>query len=90
MLHPLEISGAHGNRIHKLDVPVGNLAVHYASTIVGRTDPAPVTEYDLSMYLRPSRCAEVDKLYGFPQPNSAITVMQQLCWRGCPFGWAPG
>lgn len=55
----------HGNRIHKLDVPVGNLAVDYAATIVGRTDPAPVTDYDLSMYLRPSRYAEADKFYGF-------------------------
>ena len=65
LFQPLEISGVHGNRIHKLDVPVGNLAVRYAATIVGRTDPAPVTDYDLSMYLRPSRYAEADKFYGF-------------------------
>jgi len=65
LVQPLEISGAHCTRIHKLDVPLGNLAVNYAPTIVGRTDPAPVTEYDLSMYLRPSRYAEEDKLYGF-------------------------
>ena len=55
----------HGNRIHRLDAPVGNLRVDYAATIVGRTDTAPVTEYDLSMYLRPSRYAEADKFYGF-------------------------
>src|SRR5277367_2115027 len=54
-----------GNRVHKFDVPVGYLTVDYAATIVGRTDPAPVTEHDLSMYLRPSRYAEADKLYGF-------------------------
>ena len=35
-VQPLEISGTHGNRIHKLDVPVGNLKVEYAATIVGR------------------------------------------------------
>ena len=64
-VQPLEISGVHGNRIHKLDVPVGNLTVDYAATIIGRTDPAPVTECDLSMYLRPSRYAEADKFYGF-------------------------
>jgi transglutaminase-like putative cysteine protease len=63
---PTEISGVHGNRIHKLDVAVGNnLTVDYAATIVGRTGPAPVTEYDLSMYLRPSRYAEADKFFGF-------------------------
>jgi transglutaminase-like putative cysteine protease len=60
-----EISGVHGNRIHKMDAPVGTLLVNYAATIVGQTDPAPVTDYDLSMYLRPSRYAESDKLYGF-------------------------
>ena len=64
-VQPMEISGTHGNRIHKLDVPVGNLRVEYSATIVGRTDPAPVTEYDLSMYLRPSRYAEADKFFGF-------------------------
>ena len=61
----LEISGMHGNRIHKLEVPMGYMTVDYAATIVGRTDPAPVTEPDLSMYLRPSRYAEADKFYGF-------------------------
>jgi len=64
-IQPLEISGVHGNRIHKLAAPVGNLTVDYAATIVGQTDPAPVTEYDLSMYLRPSRYAEADKFHGF-------------------------
>ena len=32
-IQPLEISGVHGNRIHKLDAPVGNLKVDYAATI---------------------------------------------------------
>jgi hypothetical protein len=40
-LQPLEISGVHGNRIHKLDAPVGKLNVDYAATIIGRTDPGP-------------------------------------------------
>ena len=64
-LQPFEISGTHGNRMHKLDVPVGMLKVEYSAAIVGRTDPAPVTEYDLSMYLRPSRYAEAGKFFGF-------------------------
>jgi len=34
----LEISGVHGNRIHKFDAGVGNLKVEYAATIVGRRD----------------------------------------------------
>ena len=55
----------HGNRIHKFYVPLGNLQINYTATIVGQADRAPVTEYDLSMYLRPSRYAEADKFYGF-------------------------
>jgi hypothetical protein len=39
-VQPLEISGVHGNRIHKLDCPVGLLKVEYSATVVGRTDPA--------------------------------------------------
>ena len=61
----MEISGVHGNRIHKFEVAVGNLKVEYGATIIGQTDPAPVTDYDLSMYLRPSRYAEADKFFGF-------------------------
>ncbi|MGB8405125.1 MAG: transglutaminase family protein [Mycobacterium sp.] len=64
-IEPIEISGMHGDRIHKMEVAEGTLKVHYAATIDGRADPAPVTEYDLSMYLRPSRYAEVDKFFGF-------------------------
>lgn len=62
---PLEISGAHGNRIHKLDVGGGHLRVDYSATVIGRTAAAPATDYDLSMYLRPSRYAESDKFFGF-------------------------
>jgi hypothetical protein len=33
-IQPSEINGMHGNRIHKIDAPVGNLTVDYAATIV--------------------------------------------------------
>ena len=32
-----EIIGVHGNRIHKMDVPVGLLSVAYTATVLGRT-----------------------------------------------------
>jgi hypothetical protein len=38
-VQPLEISGVHGNRIHKLDAPVGNLRVDYAATDRGPDRP---------------------------------------------------
>jgi transglutaminase-like putative cysteine protease len=95
-LRPLEISGVHGNRIHKLVVPVGNLKVDYAATIVGQTDPAPVTEYDLSMYLRPSRYAECDKFFGFAATefgryiDSATLLEKVSVWVGSRLSYVPG
>src|SRR6478752_2336373 len=64
-IEALEVSGLHGNRIHKFQAPADNLQVSYTATIVGKTDRAPVTDYDLTMYLWPNRYAESDKFYGF-------------------------
>jgi transglutaminase-like putative cysteine protease len=95
-VQPLEISGVHGNRIHKLEAPVGNLTVDYAATIVGRTDPAPVTEYDLSMYLRPSRYAEADKFFGFAATEfgdyaDSTTLLERVSlWVGTRLKYVPG
>ena len=92
----LEISGTHGNRIHKLDVASGTLRVTYSATIVGRTDPAPMTEYDLSMYLRPSRYAEADKFYGFAATefgtyaDSATLLEKVSAWVGTRLNYVPG
>jgi len=95
-IQPLEISGVHGNRIHKLTAPVGNLTVDYAATIVGQTDPAPVTEYDLSMYLRPSRYAEADKFHGFAATefgnyiDSATLLEKVFSWVSTRLSYVPG
>src|SRR6516225_4442438 len=64
-VEPVEITGEHGNRIHKFDAGQGNLKASYTATIIGQADPAPVNEIDLSTYLRPSRYAEADKFFGF-------------------------
>lgn len=95
-VQPSEISGTHGNRIHKLDVPAGYLTVDYAATIVGRTDPAPVTEHDLSVYLRPSRYAEADKFYGFAATEfgryvDSTTLLERVSlWVGTRLNYVPG
>jgi transglutaminase-like putative cysteine protease len=95
-VEPVEISGAHGNRIHKLEAPVGNLKVAYAATVIGQTDPAPVTDYDLSMYLRPSRYAEADKFYGFAATefgqyvDSATLLEKVSAWVGSRLNYVPG
>jgi transglutaminase-like putative cysteine protease len=95
-LQPLEISGTHGNRIHKLDVPVGNLKVDYTATIVGQTEPAPVSDYDLSVYLRPSRYAEADKFFGFAATEfgeyiDSTTLLEKVSsWVGDRLNYVPG
>src|ERR1700738_5012265 len=40
-IQPLEVSGVHGNRIHKFDAGVGTLEVDYAAASVGQTDADP-------------------------------------------------
>ncbi|MFZ1162943.1 transglutaminase-like domain-containing protein [Mycobacterium sp.] len=95
-IDPLEISGVHGNRIHKFEAPAGHLRVDYAATIVGQTDPAPVTDHDLSMYLRPSRYAEADKFYGFAATefgtygDSATLLENVSSWVGTRLSYVAG
>jgi transglutaminase-like putative cysteine protease len=95
-IQALEVSGAHGNRIHKFDAGVGTLKVDYEATIVGQTDPAPVTEYDQSMYLRPSRYAEADKFFGFAATefgtysDSATLLEHVSSWVGTRLNYVPG
>src|SRR6476659_4704423 len=84
-LQPLEISGVDGN-----------CKVDYAATIVGQTAPAPVTEYDLSMYLRPSRYAEADKFFGFAATEcgsyiDSTTLLEKVSfWVGSRLNYVPG
>lgn len=95
-VEPLEIIGAHGNRMHTLHVPIGTLTVDYAATIVGRGDPAPVTDYDRLMYLRPSRYAEADKFYGFAATEfgsfvDSTTLLERVSsWVGTRLKYVPG
>jgi transglutaminase-like putative cysteine protease len=62
---PQEIIGPHGNRIHKFAVGTGALRMDYSATVFGTAEPEPASDYDLAIYLRPSRFAESDKLLGF-------------------------
>jgi len=95
-IQPREICGAHGTRIHTFDAAPGNLSVHYSATIDGHCEPAPVTEYDKTMYLRPSRYAEADRLYGFAaaefgQYSDAATLLEKISyWVGYRLKYVPG
>ncbi len=72
-----EVVVEHGTRIHMLDCAPGKVTVDYSATVNGSFPSTPVTEADLSMYLRPSRYAEADKFFGFaasrfgsPEPDA--------------------
>ncbi|MGB3483622.1 MAG: transglutaminase family protein [Mycobacterium sp.] len=91
-----EIVGQHGNRIHKFDAGVGNLKASYRASIVGQADPVPVTDIDLSTYLRPSRYAEADKFFGFAATefgdylDSAGLLTKVSSWVGTRLSYVPG
>ncbi|MEW5810643.1 MAG: transglutaminase family protein [Actinomycetota bacterium] len=91
-----EISGDHGNRIHKFDVDGGNLKVSYAATVRGQADPTPVTELDLTTYLRPSRYAEADKFFGFAATEfgdytDSVALLEKVSsWVGSRLQYVPG
>lgn len=95
-IQALEISGEHGNRIHKFDAGVGSLQASYSATIFGQTDPAPITDIDLSTYLRPSRYAEADKFFGFAatefgQYADSATLLEKVsAWVGNRLSYVPG
>ncbi|WP_029106720.1 transglutaminase family protein [Mycobacterium sp. URHD0025] len=95
-LQAKEIRGTHGNRIHQFDAAVGNLKVDYTASVIGRNDPAPVTDYDLSVYLRPSRYAEADKFFGFAATefghyvDSAVLLEKVSLWVANRLSYVPG
>lgn len=91
-----EITGDHGNRIHVLDAPVGNLKVDYSATVIGQADLAPVRDLDFSTYLRPSRYAEADKFFGFAATEfgayaDRVTLLEKVSsWVGTRLSYVPG
>ncbi|CAM3020488.1 transglutaminase [Mycobacterium intermedium] len=95
-IQPVEINGLHGNRIHKFDASEGTLRVDYAATVVGQTQPALGSEYDQSLYLRPSRYAEADKFFGFAatefgSDDDAARLLEHVSsWVGTRLEYVPG
>lgn len=91
-----EVSGTHGNRIHILAAGEGNLQVYYDATVTGHADPAPVTDLDRSIYLRPSRYAEADKFFGFAatefgsETDDAVLLTKISDWVGNRLSYVPG
>ena len=95
-IEPTELVGQHGTRIHKFEAGKGTVLANYSATIIGQADPAPVTEIDLSTYLRPSRYAEADKFYGFAatefgnDAKSTALLEKVSSWVGTRLQYVPG
>lgn len=65
VITPREIVTANGSRIHWFHSEPGNLYIEYSANVTPPADPVAVSEFDRSLYLRPSRYAEADKFFGF-------------------------
>lgn len=76
-----EIGGPHGTRIHVLTSPAGRLEARYNATLTGVAMPEPISEYDLALYLRPSRFAESDKLLGYAGAEFGSGIGDSDCPR---------
>ena len=91
-----EIIGTHGTRIHRLEAGTGNLRVAYRAEVAGTAVHAPASDYDLAVYLRPSRYAESDKFFGFAATEfGSIAPHAELLaavssWVGSRTRYVPG
>ena len=61
-VQPAELVDVTGNRLHVVEVSGAQVVLDYQAVINGQADPAPVDEFDLITYLRPSRYCESDTL----------------------------
>lgn len=95
-VEPQEIIGELGTRIHRFDVEKGTVTASYQAAVTGRAEPPPVSDLDLSTYLRPSRYAEADKFFGFAatefgQYADSVTILEKVSsWVGTRLNYVPG
>ena len=59
---PRELVDVTGNRLHLLDAIGSQVVLDYQAVVDGQAAPAPVDDFDLITYLRPSRYCESDSL----------------------------
>jgi transglutaminase-like putative cysteine protease len=76
-----ELPGSHGGRQHLVHAQPGTLTVDYQATIAGNAAaPAPVTDLERVIALRPSRYCPSDRLAGFAQSHfgDLVTPAQRV------------
>ncbi len=94
-LAPTEILAQHGTRVHVVEAPVGALTIDYSATISGRIEPAPVTQWDVLRYIRPSRYCESDVLAPTALAEFRDVPHEELLadvssWVGTRLSYVPG
>ncbi|MCP9274634.1 transglutaminase-like domain-containing protein [Mycolicibacterium arenosum] len=95
-VEPELIIGDLGTRIHRFAADEGTVTASYRATVIGQSDPSPVTSFDLANYLRPSRYAESDKFFGFAATEfgeyaDSVTVLEKVSsWVGTRLNYVPG
>ena len=92
---PHELVDVTGNRLHVLEAPAGLLTLDYAAVMDGRAAPAPVDDFDLITYLRPSRYCESDTLGPTGSAEFGGLVDQELLaavseWVAAQLTYVPG
>lgn len=90
-----ELLTQHGTRVHVVKAPAGSLTIDYFATIKGRIDPAPITEWDVLRYLRPSRYCESDVLAPTAAAEFGEVPHEKLLaavssWVGTRLSYVPG
>ncbi|PJI93398.1 transglutaminase-like domain-containing protein [Luteimicrobium subarcticum] len=63
-IEPKELPAPHGGRMHHLTLPAGDVEIEYRAIVHGEDTRQRIHEHDLMTYLRPSRYAESDALFG--------------------------
>lgn len=64
-VEPEELTSIVGGRIHRFTATDGTMSVRYNARVTGEAMPVEEEALDRSVYLRPSRYADSDRLFGF-------------------------
>ena len=88
---PVEHATPAGGRLHLLQVQPGGLTVRYDAEVRGAAPPADVDPLDASLYLRPSRYAESDRLAATAVAElSGSSVPEVAAWVGTRLSYVSG
>ncbi len=94
-VQPVELVDVIGNRLHVVQASGSQVVLDYEAVINGQSASAPVDEFDLITYLRPSRYCEADTLGPTAASQFAGLIDQELLaavgdWVGDQLSYVAG